>query len=270
MKYKYENLLFDEIALYDFLKKFRERLGVTCGRCQSTDHYYINTIRMFTCKKCKHRTSLKSGTVMHASKLHIKVWFQAMLYLSQAKRGVSAKEMQRHLGIRRYRTVFELLHKLRNNMSISEMNRIQGMVKSYVKVQLRMNIRDLNKNNRHEFVMDNSKNIRGKYTISLLSVSDMNKWRPAKRAKVCLARSHNWGESEINQCNHLPRKNFTCWMETHYSNLLKSINAIFHGVSSKYRQLYLDEFNYRTNVSMSGKDSMEELLICSLTSIWNA
>ena len=53
---------------------------------------------LYQCKHCRHRTTLRSGTVMHGSKLPFMYWFIAMHLLTATKKSISAAELQRQIG----------------------------------------------------------------------------------------------------------------------------------------------------------------------------
>jgi hypothetical protein len=53
---------------------------------------------------------------MHRSKINILVWFWAVYLVSTQTPGISAMELQKQLGIGRYETAFQILHKLRSSM----------------------------------------------------------------------------------------------------------------------------------------------------------
>lgn len=106
----------DEDACKRHLKALRERQGVVCVKCGCTDHYWKGYRSQWQCKRCGHRTSLTSGTVMHGTKLPLLYWFIAIHLLTSTKKTFSASELQRQLGHKRYQPIWELLHKLRNVM----------------------------------------------------------------------------------------------------------------------------------------------------------
>jgi transposase-like protein/DNA-directed RNA polymerase subunit RPC12/RpoP len=106
----------DEASCKQKFREVREREGVVCSRCGSTEYYWKKDKEQFECKKCKHRTTLKSGTVMHKSKLPFRYWFIAMHLLSSTKKTFSAKEIQRQIGHKRYQPIWEMLHKIRQSM----------------------------------------------------------------------------------------------------------------------------------------------------------
>jgi hypothetical protein len=50
------------------------------------------------CNRCRHQTSLTAGTIFEATKLPLTTWFRGIYLITQAKKGVSAMELHRHLG----------------------------------------------------------------------------------------------------------------------------------------------------------------------------
>jgi hypothetical protein len=59
-----------------------------------------------------HQVSVTSGTGMHRSQLPLTLWFHAAYLVSTLTPGISALQLQKQLGISRYETAFQLLHKL--------------------------------------------------------------------------------------------------------------------------------------------------------------
>jgi len=103
----------DEESCKLAFKKYREQEGVICKKCGNKTHYWKKNREQWECKKCAHRTTLKSGTVMHGSKLPFQYWFIAMHLITSTKKTFSAKELQRQLGHKRYEPIWAMLHKLR-------------------------------------------------------------------------------------------------------------------------------------------------------------
>ena len=106
----------DEAACRRKFKEMRDKEGVTCQHCGSHDVVWLESKQQYQCKHCRHRTTLRSGTVMHGSKLPFRYWFIAMHLLTATKKSISAAELQRQLGHNRYQPVWELMHKLRSVM----------------------------------------------------------------------------------------------------------------------------------------------------------
>lgn len=106
----------NEESCRQHLKEQREKQGIVCSKCGCVHHYWKKNRNEWQCKKCGHRTTLTSGTVMHGTKLPIMYWYIAMHLLTSTKKSFSALEMQRQLGHNRYQPIWELIHKLRNVM----------------------------------------------------------------------------------------------------------------------------------------------------------
>lgn len=106
----------DEATCRRAFKEMRDKEGVVCQHCGSHDVVWLESKQQYQCKHCRHRTTLRSGTVMHGSKLPFMYWFIAMHLLTATKKSISAAELQRQLGHKRYQPIWELLHKLRSVM----------------------------------------------------------------------------------------------------------------------------------------------------------
>lgn len=98
----------------------RIKEGVVCKCCGHKEHYWKKNREQWECKKCAHRTTIKSGTVMENSKLSFQYWFIAMHLMSCTKKSFSAKEIQRELGHKRYQPIWEMLHKIRSVMGLRD------------------------------------------------------------------------------------------------------------------------------------------------------
>ena len=75
---------------------------------------------MYECKHCKTRTTLRSGTVMQASKLPFQHWFIAIHLLTGTKKPFSSLEMQRQIGHKFYEPIWYMMQKLRKTMGIRD------------------------------------------------------------------------------------------------------------------------------------------------------
>ena len=106
----------DEESCKQKFKEYREHVGVICHKCGGKKHYWKKDKEQFECKKCGTRTTLKSGTVMHKSKLPFRYWFIAIHLLTSTKKSFSAKEIQRQLGHKRYHPIWHMVHKIRAAM----------------------------------------------------------------------------------------------------------------------------------------------------------
>lgn len=113
---EFEQRFPDEHSCRMDMKTKREAEGVVCKRCGGTHHYWLETRYQWSCAKCDFRTTLRSGTVMHDSKLPVRTWYLCMAYMVMTKKAMSAHEMRRQLGMKRYEPVWAMMHKIRKAM----------------------------------------------------------------------------------------------------------------------------------------------------------
>ena len=100
--------------------------------CPSSSHDKGWTLRgkahTFECAGCRRQTSVTTGTIMHASKLALTVWFWPAYLMAPHSNGISALQLQKQLGIGSYRSAWLLAHKLRQAMVEPERNPLSGLV----------------------------------------------------------------------------------------------------------------------------------------------
>ncbi len=68
--------------------------------------------RQFQCSKCRFQIAPTAYTLFHKSDTPLTLWFKAILTFSNAKSGISAKEMERQLEVT-YKTAWRILHLIR-------------------------------------------------------------------------------------------------------------------------------------------------------------
>ena len=105
-----------ESVCIETFKKLRIKSGIVCPHCGNKEHVWLPASMHFECKSCHCRSSLRSGTIMHSSKLPFLYWFKAIHLMTSTKKTFSASEMQRQLGHKRYQPIWEMLHKIRSVM----------------------------------------------------------------------------------------------------------------------------------------------------------
>ena len=110
----------DEQSCKAKIKELRDKLGIVCARCGCKEHYWKKDKEMYECKSCGFRTSLKSGTVMHKSKLPYRYWLLAFHLITATKKGFSTREIQRQLEHKRYQPVWCMVHKIRACMGFRD------------------------------------------------------------------------------------------------------------------------------------------------------
>lgn len=123
MKYTIRNLredFPDEQACLAWLVEWLYPDGITCAKCQKvTKHYPMKGRKSYSCGVCGKHTNPCANTIFHKSSTPLSIWFHAFYMLSTNKAGVSAAQFQRETGVT-YKCAFRILHKVREMMAASE------------------------------------------------------------------------------------------------------------------------------------------------------
>jgi transposase-like protein len=109
----------------DYIERMRWPHGVGCVHCGSMAVSKITRekkgknqrTRIYQCleKECGKQFSATSGTIFNDTHLPLTKWFLAIAMICEAKKGMSAMQVQRHLGVN-YRTAWHLCHRIREAM----------------------------------------------------------------------------------------------------------------------------------------------------------
>ena len=281
-------------------KSERDKIGLTC-KCGSTEHFWIKSRLSYECKKCRSRTSLKSGTIMENSNLSFLIWYKTMFLMSVTKKGFSAKEIQKQLGLKRYEPVWAMVHKLRKAMGNRDAKyTLEGMIEfdeAYFTVE--------------SSEIEQEKGIRGKGSVGKQNVAmmaestpleDIDSGKKEKQVRFFKAKvlnGHN-GE-EINETIkqsidnqsivftdksasyvdiadfvelHIMEKSSKetteetlKWVHIAISNAKRNLLGNYHKIKRKYLQLYLNEFIYKLNRRYFGDSLFERLIIANITGL---
>jgi transposase-like protein len=132
MKYPTNQIEFEELFrteqdCIDYLIRVRWPQGFECPVCGSI-RSWKKSIGRFECIDCHKETTVTNGTIFHKSTKPLLIWFNAIWWMVAQKNGVSAKGLQKILGLGSYQTAWTWLHKFRRLMILSGRNKLQGVV----------------------------------------------------------------------------------------------------------------------------------------------
>lgn len=272
-------------SLIEILKKFDteekciehfERIrwpqGLVCIRCGKPRVFKYQTAgktgkmrHLYQCVDCKYNFSVTTGTVFHNSHLPLTKWFLAIYLICSAKKGVSAKHLQRHLSTG-YEAAWYMAHRIR--LAMSEDEEFCAKFAGICEVD-------------ETYVGGKSKGPRGRGAANKTPVLGIKErtsgkilLKAVKNAKAStlrgFIRKHALPGAEIhtdefpaylwldasefvhNAVNHqegyVKAGNIhTNSIENVWSLFKRAITGVFHKVSAKYLPLYLNEFAFRFN-----------------------
>jgi len=288
----------DEQTCRNHFKSQRDAQGVVCKKCGHTHHYWKKDKWSYECKSCKFRTSLRSGTIMQNSNLPFLVWYRAMFLMSTTKKGFSAKEIQRQLGLKRYEPVWAMVHKLRKAMGDRDAKyTLEGMIEmdeGYFTVESSELEQARGKRGR---------GAAGKQNVAVMAESTQlenpktgKKSSQVRYFKAKVLKTHK--ADEINQTveESLDEKSIVLtdkstsyvdisdyiemhvteksskdstketlkWVHIFISNAKRNLLGNYHKIKGKYLQLYLNEFVYKLNRRYFEDKLFDRLVIAAI------
>ena len=269
-----------------FLEKQRWPDGIvrcpTCGNdqiCKITRKTVTKNKRaqVYQCleKTCKSQFSATNGSIFHDSHLPLHKWFMAIALIVDAKKGLSAKQLQKHLGIGSYKTAWYVCHRIRKAMIDSTALPMAGVVeidetyiggsairrfqktpkvrppKEMVLAMRERSTKDRPGRVRFFHIPDGTRK-------SIQPVLDANLAPYAKRIITDSSSVYDFAISKSHKKNHRKVNHSQQWVvpgsrihtntvESSFSLLKRGLIGSFHRVSIKHLHRYLTEFEYRFN-----------------------
>jgi transposase-like protein len=265
--------LVDVINLFDTDDKCRELLirlrwpnGVECLRCHGSVVELATAKQLFYCTACDYQFSVTASTIFNDSHLPLQKWFLATLLLCEARKGMSANQIKRTLGVS-YKTAWYLCHRIRAAMKQVDQPMLDGTVEmdeTYIggrdrgrgkgfrkdSKEVVIGIRQRGGDLRFFHAADAKSGTLAKYIKENIStdvevvVTDELTGYPSA---VIQAGIHG---SKHETVNHKAKEYvrgdvYTNTVESAFSLLKRGIIGSWHKVSAKHLQAYLDEMTFR-------------------------
>ena len=118
----------DESKCRAYLEALRWPKGVICPRCKTDKVYRLVKRDQLLCASCEYQFSVTVDTIFHDTHLPLVTWMLATFLLCEAKKGMSACQIQRSLGIKTYKTAWYLCHRIRAAMVEANKPKLTGTV----------------------------------------------------------------------------------------------------------------------------------------------
>lgn len=117
-----------EEACLAFIERLRWADGFECPACGASEKPYRASRLRLMCRRCRHQTSVTTGTLFDKTRTPMRVWLAGAWYVTNQKLGVSALGLQRVLGLGSYQTAWTMLHRFRRAMVRPERDQLHGLV----------------------------------------------------------------------------------------------------------------------------------------------
>lgn len=260
--------LHDEKAAYEYLAKLRWPDGPRCVHCQAEKVYTLNVAAskrvVLKCGKCRKQFSATVGTIFEDSHIALSKWFMAIQLMCSSKKGISAHQLHRTLGIT-YKSAWFMAHRIRHAMKQSPFSgKLGGVVEAdetYIGGKARgQGVGRGTANKAMVFsLVQRGGNVRS-FTVPNVTAANL---KPILRQHVssdARVMTDEWagykgikGEFADHQTvNHSKEEYvrgeaYTNTVEGYFSLLKRGLTGTYHHVSRHHLHRYLAEFDFRYN-----------------------
>jgi transposase len=260
-----------------------------CGMARKFKRYTGKRQRqVWTCTSCTQQLSPTAGTVFHKSSTSLHLWFYAMWIMTSTRCGVSAKQLERELGVT-YKTAWRMFNLIRNRLMVQDyQGPLSGEVEAdetFVGGKPRQSYR--NKVAAQGWNMQTAYWDRkaivfgavqrgGKVRAEVVSTSRGHVVRNKVREYVLPAsvvytddfKAYNKlsGKYTHKRINHSARVYVdggvhTQTIEGFFSLFKNGVRGVYHSVSKKWLQGYVNEYVWRYNHRNDGETMFKTLLL---------
>lgn len=274
---EFEKRFPNDDACLEWLKNYLYPDGIFCKNCQRvTNHHKVASRRSYSCDYCGHHVHPTAGTIYHKSTTPLKSWFHAVFLMASTRTGISARQLQRELGVT-YKTAWRMFHQIRKMLTqydISLFGQVEvdetyiggkrpgkrgrgaagktiavGIVErkgnAVVKVKPDVKARTLLPMIQEHVPTSENTTI---YTDELPSYNRLTSLGYAHESVQHRAKQYVAGNAHTNTIEGL------------WSNTKRGIDGVHHAVSPKHLQGYLDSYVFRYNHRKDEQPMFETML----------
>jgi len=256
----------DEQTCWEHFTKIRFRNGQYCPHCGHDTIYKFSQGKRYRCSKCKKDFTIITGTVFGESKLPIKKWFIAIYLLSTTSKGISSVQLAKHVGVTQ-KTAWFMDHRIR-----AAMKQNKGQLFGTIEADETL-IGGLEKN-KHEskklhkgtgavgkavvFGMKSRKGETKAHVVETVRADELQRVIKHSVAQGSVLYTHSWcGYNGLTGYKHTIVNHskgqyvlgnaHTNSIESFWALFKRGYQGVYHQMSRKHLQRYVDEFTFRFN-----------------------
>lgn len=263
-------------ACLEHVKEQRWPGGIAhCAKCeQERKHYRVRGRTAYACDHCGNHIYPLAGTIFEKSTTSLRLWFYAMYLMGSTRCGISAKQIQREIGVT-YKTAWRMFRQIRTllaetpklegySVEVDEMyvggrtKRLGGIVKPKVPVVgmverkggrvIAVVAEDTKKATLHGIIEEHVLPSSTIFTDDYPAYDGLNP-RKYRHHRI----KHSAKVYVVGNVH-------TQTIEGFWSLVKRGIGGVYHAVSKKYLQSYLNEYSFRYNRRNMGNLIFSEIL----------
>jgi transposase-like protein len=249
------------------LEQLHWKDGAKCPRCESAATPIANRFQ-YDCDSCHYQFSVTAGTIFHDSHLSLWKWFVATALLCEAKKGMSACQVQRTIGVS-YKTAWYLCHRIRTAMVETNKPKLDGQVEmdeTYVGGQNRGRGRHRRLENKEIVIGIRQRNGELRFfdpkDVKAKTLAKYIRENVSEDAEVIFTDDYPSYPSAVKRAGMEPSKHkainhskriyvigntHTNTIESAFSLFKRGVRGTWHHVSAKHLASYLEEMSFRFN-----------------------
>lgn len=260
-------------ACLEYIKEQRWPNGIAhCAKCDADrKHYRVSGRTAYACDHCGNHIYPLAGTVFEKTTTALKTWFYAMYLMGSTRCGISAKQIQRETGVT-YKTAWRMFRQIRSLLS-EEGLRLEGST---------VEMDEMYHGGKRQRIGQRGRPAPGSHKVPVIGMverrTDGKVGRVVARVAPDAKREtlHGLAKEYILPASTVFTDDYVSYdgLEQHgyihkrirhsakvyvmgeihtqtvegfWSLIKRGIGGVYHNVSAKYLQTYLDEYSFRFN-----------------------
>jgi transposase len=263
---RFETMFPDDASCLEWLRQYLYPNGIYCKLCKKVTMHHRDAQRpSYSCDYCGHHVHPTAGTIFHKSPTSLKTWFHAIYLMASTRCGISAKQIERETGVT-YKTAWRMFNKIRTLLQddTAPLSGAVEMDESYfggtrkygagrpmrgdrTKTPVLGMVERKGRAKAFTIESVDAKNLVGLATEYILPSSIV--YTDEFNSYNTLAKGRRYDHRRINHSArvYVIGDIHTNSVEGFWSLIKRGIGGVYHHVSQKFLQSYLDEYAFRYN-----------------------
>lgn len=261
----------------EYLESIRWATGRTCPHCDSKRSFAMKgkstRAGLYKCSTCRKPFTVTVGTIFHGSHIGLREWLMAFHLMCSSKKGISALQLQRNLGLKQYKSAWHMAHRIRHAMAdgifsgpplggtvevdetyVGGKNTGKGWKRALDNKTIVVSLVERgDKGRKRSVTIPNvtSKNLRAAVVehVEKYSYVHTDEHAGYKNLKDGFQHSSvNHNEKEYARKSPSGKLITTNTVESSFALIKRGVYGTFHHISKKHMHRYLAEFDFRWNM----------------------